>query len=251
MNRFLSSSEAHQRRPAPGFIAFLFILMWFLLAVLTATPAAADDSVLRAQDVLPDIEIALDDRGMPDNAVISLDEPDRIIGANADFANVSYNARSGRFIIRMADSANIISGLANVAASYPVLSRNLARGEVITSRDIDFTEAKMRAGDYISDAASLEGMSARRPLKAGALLRRSDVAAPILVKRGAMVTLIYEIEGLRMTHQGVAQRDGAAGAVIPVTNIDSDRTLKGVVSAKNMVSVVAGHSELTLSKGSL
>jgi len=227
-----------------GFVSFIAILMWFLGAILMSRPAAAQD-ILRASDIIPNIEVALLSEGMPSDAQVSLDNPTQAIAAGATLSNVSYNPLSGRFVIRLSGSGPAITGFAKATQAYPVLKHAIDRGDAIADSDIEWLDAPTaRSRNVIENADELIGMSARRPLAANTLLRSSDVEAPTLVKKGAIVTLTYEVAGLRMTHQGVASANGASGEVISVRNLESDRTLKGVVAGKNIVSIIPRRSAL-------
>ncbi len=222
-----------------GFVAYVALLLWFLVAILAARPASAADTEARltAANLLPEIEAALIEKGMSEESQITLAEPHQPIDS-VDIAHASFNPLSGRFIIRMENSAETILGVAHAVARIPVLNRNVARGELINESDIVFTEAPVnRARTIVKTADDLIGKTARRPLAAGSAIRHSDVTAPRLIEKGAVVTLSYQVAGMRMTHQGVALNNGAKGDIISVKNIESERTLKGVVADRNLVSI--------------
>lgn len=231
----------------PGFIAYLLVAMWFLLTVMASAKAEAQEIetapvVLTASDILPEIEGALSKEGMPPGAEISLSSPEQIISANgaATISFVSYNPASGRFVIRINDLKTPIAGYARAVLTFPVVSRVINRGEIITEADIAYLQlANSRPGLFIDNAEALIGMAARRPLKPQTPLRRSDVAAPILVKKGTLITLTYALDGLRLSHQGIALASGGAGEVISVRNVQSDRVLKAIVQSENLARVAA------------
>jgi len=68
-------------------------------------------------------------------------------------------------------------------------------------------------------------------------LRASDIAAPVLVKKGALISLTYVLGGLRLSHQAVALASGGAGDVISVRNVESDRILKAIIQDRNLARV--------------
>jgi flagella basal body P-ring formation protein FlgA len=203
--------HVNRKDTIPGFIAWVTILLWFLLAIMAAGTAQAEENqtvILTASDILPDIEAALTERGMAAGAQIVLNEPAIPVstGGDIDIAHVSYNGQSGRFVIRLQNSQAAIMGTAKTVTSFPVLTRYIERGEIIHETDIAYVEsAEARAGMFVQDAADLIGMEARRPLRPQSPLRSSDVTAPVLIKKGALITLTYAIEGLRLSHQGVAR----------------------------------------------
>ena len=73
------------------------------------------------------------------------------------------------------------------------------------------------------------GMQMRRQLRAGQALRVADLAKPDLVQRDDNVTLIYESAGLYLTIRGKALDSGTEGDIVSVLNLQSKRTISGVV----------------------
>ncbi len=227
-----------------SFVGYLTVGLWFLLTVLASTNVRAETDaapvVLSASDILPDIEAALIQKGMPEGAEIRLTNPlvKFIVNGDIDFTHISYNPSSGRFVMRLANAQHAITGAARLSESFPVLTRTIARGELITDGDIAFVETSdMRSGHFVHNASDLVGKEARRPLRSQTPVRTSDVAAPVLVKKGALVTLTYHIEGLKLTHQGVAMTAGSEGDIISIQNAQSERTLKGVIAGRNHVRI--------------
>lgn len=238
MNKELNSFNMH-RSGLRGFVPFVALMLWFLLAILYAGPAKANDETITAADLLPEIEAALMAEGLNDPANISLTAPGASIAADATITNLSYNPLSGRFVARLSSGSGTIAGVARMIARYPVLTRSIARGEEITEGDIRFVETSSRSNrGLITDPSDLIGKAARRSLASGAPVRLSDVEAPVLVEKGAIVTLVYEIAGLRMTHQGIARNKGGDGDIVVVENIESERTLKGIVEGRNAIKII-------------
>ena len=237
-------------------IGYVMILLWFLLTVMTPRVVHAEETpapiTLTASDILPDIEAALSMRGMPADAEISLSNPAQafVTYGEAAIEHVSYNNLSGRFVIRLSNTQTAITGVARVSRTFPVLAAPLARGERITESNITFVELKDGyAGQHITNTDEIIGMEARRPLRANLPIRKADITTPVLIKKGALVTVTYIAEGLRLTHQGVALNAGGEGDLISVQNIQSERTLKGVIAGKNLVSIATPHAFDTPAEG--
>lgn len=237
---------------APGFLAYATLLMWFLLTVLSPMQAGAEEPAepplasLRVADILPDIEAALAEKGALAGAEISLADPQAALlvakGGKPAFDSVSLNPGTGRFLIRARGATETISiaGFARPRISLPVLAQPVARGDLIQEADIAWIEtSEARPSGVILSANDLVGMEARRALAAGSPIRVHDVDAPMLVEKGKLVTIAFEAAGLRLTHSGVALRDGADGDVIDVRNVKSERVVKAVVAGPNLVSAVS------------
>jgi len=231
-----------------GFVSYTAITLWFLLTILAPVKARAETSIaVTAADILPSIEAAVMEKGIAANAEIHLEAPDTLIYLATDtapvFDSVSVNPKSGRFLIRARGADGTpsvaISGRAAASMQYPVLIEPVARGEIIRENHIAYRERNdLQAAFYVTDSANVIGMEARRPLQADTPLRVSDLKAPILVKRGALVAMTYNNKGLRLSHHGVAAAAGGMGDVIPIENTKSDRTIKAVVTGVNRAEVV-------------
>lgn len=240
---------------APGFLAYATLLMWFLLTVLAPMRVQAQEAAgltaLRVADILPDIEAALIASGAAADAEIALAEPDATFlieaGTAPHFEHVSFNRASGRFLIRARGAAESIAvaGFARPRVALPVLARPVGRGEIIAETDIAWMETtEARVASVVTDADRLIGMTARRDLAAGTPLRAHDVSAPVLVKRGGLVTISFESAGLRLTHAGVALRDAGDGEVVEVRNIKSERVVKAVVAGPGLVAAIPARRAL-------
>ena len=89
-----------------------------------------------------------------------------------------------------------------------------------------------------NDAASRDrvvGMQARRQLRAGQAIKGADLAKPDLVQRDQSVTLIYETPAIYLTIRGKALDGGTEGDVVSVMNLQSKRTVSGIVVGRGQV----------------
>ena len=223
----------------PAFVGWLAIVLWFLITIMAS--AKASDATIIASDLLPEIELALSEKGMSPDAAIELTDPAQPVAleTGATIIHTSFNPTSGRFVTRFS-SGVVVTGIANVVKQFPVLSRSLNRGDIVQENDIDYVEtSQIRPGQYIEEAGALIGMEARRPLAANTPIRNNDVAMPILVKKGALITITFVLDGLRLSHQGVAMDNGGAGDVIAVKNVQSERVLKAIVERAGLARVAA------------
>jgi flagella basal body P-ring formation protein FlgA len=159
---------------------------------------------------------------------------------------VRFDPRNGRFDVTLAiANASVatptrlrFSGMAVETVEAAVLARGIERNEVIKSSDV-VIERRPRA-EVGNDVASREravGMQARRQLRVGQALKTADLAKPDLVTRDQTVTLVYESTGLYLTIRGKALEGGTEGDVVSVLNLQSKRTVSGVVIGRGQVSI--------------
>ena len=151
----------------------------------------------------------------------------------------ALDARSGKFTARVSLGASrqMITGTADTTVTIPVLLSPVGRGDAIRASDIGTRSVPRRdlPLNAVTDAKSLVGQVARRALPTGQTLREGDIARPDLVERNQAVTVTYETPGLTLTLRGRALAAGPAGAVVPVQNPASKRTIEAIVTGQGRV----------------
>jgi flagellar basal body P-ring formation protein FlgA len=158
---------------------------------------------------------------------------------------VRYEPRNTRFDVTLEISNEAgpstklrFTGTAIETVEAAILARGVERNEIIKSSDV-LIERRPKS-EVGSDAASRDrtvGMQARRQLRAGAAVKGSDLAKPDLVQRDQSVMLIYETSGLYLTIRGKALEGGTEGDVVNVLNLQSKRTVTGIVVGHGQVAV--------------
>ncbi|MBI5318727.1 flagellar basal body P-ring formation chaperone FlgA [Bradyrhizobium sp.] len=180
----------------------------------------------------------------------------RLDAANSGALNpvaVRYDTRNNRFDVtfEIANEAGLaptklrFSGTAVETVEAAVLARSLERNEVVKSSDVLMEKRpKAEVGPDVLTRDRAVGMQARRQLRAGQALKGADVSKPDLVQRDQGVTLIYDTPGVHLTVLGKALEAGTEGDVVNVLNLQSKRTVSGIVVGRGRVAiVVAGRPE--------
>lgn len=174
--------------------------------------------------------------------------------AELQVTRLVHDPRSGRFDISFdlpgSNAARKLalrftgSAIETVEVAVPV--RPLARGDLIRRGDVVIErKARTEAGtDALTTIEQAVGHAARRGLRAGQPLRAADVMKPDIVLRNEPVVIVYEMPGMLLTVRGKAMDSGAEGDVVNVTNVQSKRTLQGVVVGPGRVAINAGAREV-------
>lgn len=133
----------------------------------------------------------------------------------------------------------IVTGAVERMISIPVLSGSLKNGDIISSADIDYVDVLQRdiQRDYILNAEAIMGMTPRRMVMAGKPIRDMELENPQIINRGSAITLVYKDGGMILSASGKSMQSGAKGDIIRVVNMNSNRTLEGIVTAENEVTV--------------
>jgi flagella basal body P-ring formation protein FlgA len=159
---------------------------------------------------------------------------------------VRYEPRNTRFDVTLeisneagaASTKLRFTGTAIETVEAAILARGVERNEIIKSSDILIERRpKSEVGSDVASRDRTVGMQARRQLRAGAAVKGSDLAKPDLVQRDQSVMLIYETSGLYLTIRGKALEGGTEGDVVNVLNLQSKRTVAGIVVGRGQVAV--------------
>jgi flagellar basal body P-ring formation protein FlgA len=208
-----------------------------------------------SKDIQEGIAHALEHRnGLGEAANLSLTFDRDIQDLHLDASNtgamqptiVRYEPRSNRFDVTFeiandsgaAPAKLRFTGTAIEMVEAAVLTRNIERTEILKSSDL-MVERRPKA-EIGGDAAVRDralGMQVRRSMRAGQALKAADLVKPDLVQRDQGVTLIYQSAGLYLTTRGKAVDSGTEGDVVSVVNLQSKRTVTGVVTGRGQVTI--------------
>jgi len=139
---------------------------------------------------------------------------------------------NGKFYRRIWVSATI-----EILTDVVVTRKPLGRYKPITEDDISVQKMDLSRlpADIIRDPEMVLGKRTRRAIGAQTVLRPNLVEFPPLVKRGDMVMIIAETQGLKITTFGQVKKKGRRGERIPVINLDSKKTIYArVVDSKTV-----------------
>jgi flagellar basal body P-ring formation protein FlgA len=193
--------------------------------------------------------------GEAKNLTVTLDRPAQPVTVEASATgdltarSATLDPRTGRFDITFdlpggpstRRSPLRIGGTVVETAPTTVLTRALARGEIVKATDLAI-ERRPKAeipAEAIRSPDEAVGFATRQALRTGQPLRRADLGKPELVHRDDNVTLVFEVPGILLTTRGKAIDAGAEGDVISVLNPQSKRTVQGIVSGSGRVTVLS------------
>jgi flagellar basal body P-ring formation protein FlgA len=187
--------------------------------------------------------------GKPESLRVSFDQIVQPIelsltsAAEPALTRISYDKTGGRFDVTF-ELANPrvqwrYTGTAVETVEAAIITRPLARGDIVKQNDISVERRPKSefASEPPASAADLVGRAARNNVRAGQSLRTSDVMKPEIVKKNEMVLLHYEVPGIVLTMRGQALESGTEGDMVNVLNIQSKRTMQGVVTGPGRVTI--------------
>jgi flagella basal body P-ring formation protein FlgA len=187
--------------------------------------------------------------GKPENLKVSFDQVVRPIelslasAAEPTLARLSYEKVGGRFDVTFELAGQRAqwryTGTAIETIEAAVVTRQRARGDLIKQSDISLERRPKSefSAEPPASAADIVGLAARGNLRAGQGLRNSDLMKPELVKKNEMVLLHYEVPGIVLTMRGQALESGTEGDLVNVLNIQSKRTIQGVITGAGRITI--------------
>jgi flagellar basal body P-ring formation protein FlgA len=120
-----------------------------------------------------------------------------------------------------------------------VLAHAVDKGTRLEAGDFAVEPRAPAAARGALSAEDAAGMEASRRLAAGAVVRRSDVMQPQLVRRGEPVTIRIVSGSLVISSGGRALGGGGKGDMVRVVANSTSRTLDGIVEGSGTVRVAA------------
>ena len=163
-------------------------------------------------------------------------------------ARMGIDPRSGRFDIAFELPGSAVArrlplrftGTVTEMVETATVTRNIARGDTIKASDVSFERRpKAEVAGDITVPEQAVGLSAKRTLRAGQLLRPADLIKADVIQRNEAVTIFYEVPGIRLTVRGKAAEAGGVGDLINVLNVQSNRTVQAKVTGPGRVTIAA------------
>jgi flagella basal body P-ring formation protein FlgA len=109
-------------------------------------------------------------------------------------------------------------------------ARSLQTGEIVRPEDLVWGKAAAAPSDAPSDADAVIGLSARRPLRAGAAVAARDLGAAQVIKAGETVTVTFADQGVSLALEGKAMNSAGVGETLNIQNTVSKKIIQAVAT---------------------
>jgi flagella basal body P-ring formation protein FlgA len=169
--------------------------------------------------------------------------------AQVSAENTALDATTGRFsttLVVLAEGMPTarmrLAGRAVPTQPAVIATRRIALGEVVGAADarlVRLRAERVRPGTA-QRLDQVVGQQLRRPMAAEMPFASADLAAPAMVEKNALVTVVLEAPGLSLSVQGRALEAAPRGALVPVMNLASRAVVEGEVVGPGRVRVPAG-----------
>ena len=209
-------------------------------------------TIISSKDIERELSASLRDKGVKDNFNLKFNYPVKSFvlpeAENNSVAinKISYDPTHGVFEAEIVAPSierplhrQVVHGSIERLVSIPVLNKALQSGTLISGHDIDWIEvpADQIQHNIVLKADDIIGMTPRRMVMAGEPLRMQQIAEPLLVERGDLITLNYTEGPIHLSTEAKALQDGAKGDIIRVVNLATNRTLEAMINGSRTVIV--------------
>ncbi len=146
-----------------------------------------------------------------------------------------------RFAVQEADGTVLrrVAATANLSLwiTAPAAAKPLGKGEALSPEAVTFM--RINAGTLKDLPWDGKGgpWQLVRSLASGEPILQSDLASQLMVRRGNILTLVYNKGNLRMSIQAEALADGEPGATIPVRNLQTKKQVYATVKDGSTVEI--------------
>jgi flagella basal body P-ring formation protein FlgA len=169
-------------------------------------------------------------------------EPVSIVSLNLSTPLTSQGGLSRFEVLLSIDQGNRqqkhrLRGTALPMAEVTVLTRPIARGEVIRRGDLEVQRVPLSRAQRMEPAYPdmLIGFEARRAMRPGVPISANDVQPPTLVARNDRVVIELRTGRLAISADGRAMEAGSEGDTISVINTHSKRVIDATVIGRGRV----------------
>jgi flagella basal body P-ring formation protein FlgA len=234
--------------------SLLAVLAWLSLA---PTVAAAETVLEPGEPLTPAavgaiVREGLAARGIEGELAVEVDRPAAPLPNRAAtpmrvvLAELRHEPATGRYDARLLASLATgetsivpVAGRVSELVEVAVLARPVGRGEIVRAEDLarrSLPLASLHPGT-LREAEAIVGLQAARGLTAGRPLRAADLVAPLMVRRGEPVGMVFVQGGLEITGSAVPLEHGREGETIRVQNEASGEIRRAVVVGPRRVRV--------------
>ena len=163
-----------------------------------------------------------------------------------NFALPSRRVRMGRFPVTVRITVdNILQKrlrlTAHVIHYSPVVKtlRPINRGEILTERDVavEVVPSNRIFRNALTSLDDVVGKQAIRNMGMGRVITANSLSNPVLVKKGDRVIIIVQSGSMKITAPGLVREKGFKDSLVQVLNIQTKKTVFGMVMDSKTVKV--------------
>ncbi len=163
-----------------------------------------------------------------------------------DFDFPARRVRMGRFPVTVRITVDRVLQkrvrmMARVTHFAPVVKtlRRINRGEILTKEDVvvEVVPSNRIVRNAMTSVNDVVGNQIIRNLGMGRVITSDSIDKPTLVNKGDRVTIIAQSGAMKITAPGIVRQKGFKDSLVKVLNIQTQKTVFGMVQDSNTVKV--------------
>lgn len=216
-----------------------FGIFFCMGGILSGTPVSLKDQLVQTlQEMLPPVEATQELEVILDQKALEA------VTSPGEVQNVQILPGLRKFKGQWSSNGTItpLSGSIQRTLEIPVLNTGLSKDQIIEPQHIRMEKISANSlnRSTILDPNALIGQS----IKMGSVIplrpvMAYQVQAPILVKKGALVSISFKTDTMELNTQGQALENGGLGEVIRVTNPQTKNVIQGTIDGPNSMVILA------------
>ncbi len=126
-----------------------------------------------------------------------------------------------------------------VLRDFVVSARFLTKNKSIAADDVRVLRkwVKRIPPNVLTSPADVMGKALTMNLPPNSEITRSNIKAPLLIKKGSVVRILFDNGYLNVTTVGISEEDGVTDALIRVKNVSSNKTIYARVASDSLVKI--------------
>jgi flagella basal body P-ring formation protein FlgA len=101
----------------------------------------------------------------------------------------------------------------------------------------------------VTSIEQLIGMEASQPIAAGDVIFTDKIQAPVLVKRGEIITVVSQVGSIRVSTTARARQDGSRGELVQLESLETRETYDARVTGRREAAVFVARSMAVADNG--
>ncbi len=134
-----------------------------------------------------------------------------------------------------------LSGKIQFLTDIPVAVRPLGAEDIISEADLTWQKfpTERLSTTLITDVKTIVGNTANNKIiQPGQPIYKTDIKPQTLIKRGAIVVVVYRDQNMQISTRAEAKTDGLKGQSITLTTLDNNkRSIQAIVTGPNQAEV--------------
>lgn len=143
-----------------------------------------------------------------------------------------------RFLLIVDEKNFGVTGEFRAFQNIPVVMRNFGPEEKIGAQDVEIQKRDVTfSPGFVSRIEDLVGRTLKFPVSQGTPVQIQHLKTENTIEKGQIIQAQYQGNNFILTSTAIAEQNGSVGDFVRIKNVDSQKTLSGIVLGRGLVEV--------------